>query len=114
MPQTKIYQCASCDYETDDSPLFDGLSSRDSRAESDDLMGAGECPECGAMVFDTTGHNYQVIHNHDKILNALRAIFEYASDWETGCDDPRDIRDAEDEHASAMETARDAIVAASR
>ena len=66
MPQTKIYQCASCDYETDDSPLFDGLSSRDSRAESDDLMGAGECPECGAIVFDTTGHNYQAIHESNR------------------------------------------------
>jgi len=66
MPQTKIYQCASCDYETDDSPLFDGLSSRDSRAESDDLMGAGECPECGAIVFDTTGHNYRAIERSSK------------------------------------------------
>ena len=44
-----------------------------------------------------------------QLLAALQSILEYASDWETGCDDPRDIRDAEDAHASAIETARLAI-----
>ena len=112
MTKKHTYRCGNCDYATDDRDDLSPLADLELRIESDDIMGAGECPECGAMVFDTTGHNYRAIHNHDELLKALRAIVEYASDWETGCDDPRDIRDAEDEHASAIEAARLAITKA--
>lgn len=57
------FQCQNCDYATDSEDELDDIEDAADRVTSDDLMGSGQCPECGALVFDTCGKNYKAIHS---------------------------------------------------
>jgi len=79
MTEKHTYRCGNCEYATDDRDDLPPLADLELRIESDDIMGAGECPECGAMVFDTTGRNHRASECFDELVASLKEIVTFVS-----------------------------------
>jgi DNA-binding transcriptional regulator YiaG len=106
--------CQDCDW-TGPASALQLVASIEERISAEEIVPAGECPECGALAHldEITPTADEVAISQEILQRLINAAHTTVEDWETGIKDgtyEADLQGALDEFAGAIETA-EAILA---